>query len=111
LYIFVDRFRLHILSTSGTKLVYYNQFTIKQFSDYVRYIMLVLKSLHMDQASSQVVLWGYLGKNSPHYHEFYKYINNVTFGGRPDFLQFSYMFDEIQEHHFLDLFGLYLSNK
>ncbi len=111
LYIFVDRFRLHIISTSGAKLVYYNQFAVKQFSDYVRYIMLVLKSLNMDQATSQVVLWGYIGKNSPHYHEFYKYINNVTFGGRPDFLQFGYMFDEIQEHHFLDLFGIQLSNR
>lgn len=111
LYIFVDRFKLHILSTSGSKLIYYNQFAVKQFSDYVRYIMLVLKSLKMDQATSQVVLWGYIGKNSPHYHEFYKYINNVTFGGRPDFLQFGYMFDEIQEHHFLDLFGIHLSKK
>ncbi len=111
LYVFVDRFKLHILSTSGKKLVYYNQFAVKQFSDYVRYIMLVLKSLKMDQATSQVVLWGYIGKNSPHYHEFYKYINNVTFGGRPDFLQFGYMFDEIQEHTFLDLFGIHLSNK
>lgn len=111
LYVFVDRFKLHILSTSGTKLVYYNQFVVKQFSDYVRYIMLVLKSLKMDQATSQVVLWGYIGKNSPHYHEFYKYINNVTFGGRPDFLQFGYMFDEIQEHTFLDLFGIHLSNR
>ncbi len=111
LYVFIDRFKLHILSTSGTKLVYYNQFVVKQFSDYVRYIMLVLKSLKMDQATSQVVLWGYIGKNSPHYHEFYKYINNVTFGGRPDFLQFGYMFDEIQEHQFLDLYGVHLSDK
>lgn len=111
LYIFVDRFKLHIISTTDKKLIYYNQFTVKQFSDYVRYIMLVLKSLKMDQATSQVVLWGYIGKNSPHYHEFYKYINNVAFGGRPDFLQFGYMFDEIQEHHFLDLYGIHLSEK
>ncbi|NJM25316.1 MAG: DUF3822 family protein [Bacteroidia bacterium] len=108
LYIYVDRFKLHIVSTRDGKLVYYNQFVIKQFSDYVRYIMLVLKSLNMDQRDSQVVLWGYIGKNSPHYHEFYKYINNVTFGARPGYLQFGYMFDEIQEHHFFDLFSIYL---
>lgn len=108
LYIYVDRFKLHILSCRDGKLLYYNQFSIKQFSDYVKYIMLVMKSLNMDQQTGQVVLWGYLGKNSPHYHEFYKYINNVRFGVRPDFLQFGYMFDEVQDHHFFDLFGIHL---
>lgn len=108
LYIYIDRFRLHIVFCKDGKLVYYNQFAIKQFSDYVRYIMLVMKSLDMDQASSNVVLWGYLGKNSPHYNEFYKYINNVSFGARPDYLQFSYLFDEIQDHHFFDLYSIHL---
>jgi hypothetical protein len=55
-----------------------------------------------------VVLWGYIGNNSPHYHEFYKYINNVTFGGRPHGLRFGFPFDEVQEHHFFDLFSIHL---
>ncbi len=54
------------------------------------------------------MLWGYIGKNSPHYHEFYKYVSNVIFGHRPEYLQFGYMFDEIQEHHFFDLYSIYL---
>ena len=108
LYIYVDRFKLHILSYSGQKLVYYNQFTIKHFSDYIRYIMLVMKSLQHDQRTSRVMLWGYIGKNSPHYHEFYKYISNVVFGNRPSFLKFGYIFDEVQDHHFFDLYNMYL---
>jgi hypothetical protein len=108
MYIYVDRFKLHILSSSGGKLVYYNQFSIKQFSDYIKYIMLVMKSLHYDQQTSQVMLWGYVGKNSPHYQEFYKYINNVVFGHRPSYLKFGYMFDEVQDHHFFDLYSMHL---
>jgi len=108
LYIYVDRFKLHIVSCKADKLIYYNQFAIKQFSDYIKYIMLVMKSLNMDQQSSQIVLWGYIGKNSPHYHEFYKYINNVTFGGQPVYLKFSYVFDEVQDHHFFDLYSIHL---
>ena len=108
LFIYVDRFRLHIVSCDQGKLIYYNQFAIKQFSDYIRYIMLVLKSLNHDQRTSQVMLWGYVGRNSPHYHEFYKYINNVVFGPRPTYLKFSYMFDEVQDHHFFDLYSMYL---
>ena len=108
LYIYVDRFKLHILYVQEGKLVYYNQFVIKQFSDYVKYIMLVMKGLQIDQATSQVVLWGYIGKNSPHYQEFYKYIRNVSFAGRPSHIKFGYMFDEVQEHHFFDLFSMNL---
>lgn len=109
--IYVDRFKLHILCGRNGHLVYYNQFTIKQFSDYVRYIMLVMKSLKLDQNTSQVMLWGYIGKNSPHYHEFYKYISNVVFGTRPSFLKFGYIFDEVQDHHFFDLYNMQLLAK
>ena len=70
-----------------------------------------MKGLNMDQNSSQVVLWGYIGKNSPHYQEFYKYVRNVVFGGRTPHLKFSYMFDEIQDHHFFDLFSIHLLNR
>jgi hypothetical protein len=108
LYIYVDRFKLHILSVKNNALVYYNQFLIKQFADYVKYIMLVMNGLKMDQSTSQVILWGYIGKNSPHYQEFYKYIRNVVFGGRSSNLKFGYMFDEMQEHHFFDLFSMNL---
>jgi hypothetical protein len=108
LYIYVDRFKLHILSLKGNKLGYYNQFVIKQFADYVKYIMLVMKSMNMNQETSQVILWGYIGKNSPHYQEFVKYIQNVAFGGRLGHLKFGYQFDEVQEHHFFDLFSLSL---
>jgi hypothetical protein len=108
LYIYVDRFKLHILAIENGMLQYYNQFAIQNFSDYVKYIILVMRLLRMDQKTSQVIMWGYIGKNSPHYHEFYKYINNVTYGSRPDFLNFGYLFDEIQDQHFLDLYGIHL---
>lgn len=106
LYIYVDRFKLHILSARQGKLIYYNQFVIKQFSEYVKYIMLVMKTLNFSQENSQIVLWGYIGKNSPHYNEFYKYIKNVVFGYRPKHLKFGYMFDEVQDHHFFDLYSM-----
>lgn len=108
LYIFVDRFKLHIIYAKQGKLIYYNQFVIKQFAEYVKYIMLVMKTLNLSQETSQVMLWGYIGKNSPHYNEFYKYINNVVFGYRPKHIKFPYMFDELQDHHFFDLYSMHV---
>lgn len=108
LYLYVDRFKMHILAAKEGQLIYYNQFPIKHFSDYVKYIMLVLTALGMDQQTSRVIMWGYIGKNSPHYHEFIKYIRNVNFGERPKDLTFGYLFDELQEHHFFDLYSMHL---
>jgi hypothetical protein len=110
LYVYIDRFKLHIVACNQGKLIYYNQFPVKHFEDYMRYIMLVLKSLQMNQVDSEVVLWGYIGKNSSHYHELYKFINNVRFGNRPPTLQFGYLFDEVQEHHFFDTYSIQFVN-
>lgn len=110
LYVYVDRFKLHILWVKDGKLVYYNQFLIKQFTDYAKSIMLVMNALGMDQEHTPVVLWGYIGKNSPHYEEFVRYVRNVGFGDRPKHLRFGYLFDEVQDHHFFDLFSLHLLN-
>ena len=108
LFLYVDRFKLHIITTRDGKLEYYNQFVIKQFSDYIKYIMTVLQGLGHDQKKTPVVLWGYIGKQSPHFHEFAKYIKNLSFGDRPDFLKYGYIFDELQDHHFFDLYSLHL---
>ncbi len=108
LFVYVDRFKLHILFIREGKLIYYNQFLIKQFNDYVKYIMLVMKAMGMDQETCPVILWGYIGKHSPHYEEFVKYIRNISFGERPDHLRFGYLFDEVQEHHFFDLYSVNL---
>jgi hypothetical protein len=108
LYVYVDRFKLHILWVQKGQLIYYNQFLIKQFTDYAKSIMLVMNALGLKQEATPVVLWGYIGKNSPHYQEFIKYVRNVGFGDRPRHIRFGYLFDEMQDHHFFDLFSLHL---
>jgi hypothetical protein len=108
MYLYIDRFKLHIVTLKNGQLEYYNQFNIKQFNEYIRYIMLVMKGLNKSQRQSDVVIWGYIGKQSPHYNEFYKFIKNISFGDRPDYLKFGFVFDEIQDHHFFDLYSMHL---
>ncbi|RLD22853.1 MAG: DUF3822 domain-containing protein [Bacteroidetes bacterium] len=108
IFVYVDRFKLHIITSKDNKLEYYNQFYIKQFSDYIKYIMTVMKGLNRNQLTTNVVLWGYLGKQSKHYNEFAKYIKNISFGERPKFLKFGYPFDELQDHHYFDLYNVHL---
>jgi hypothetical protein len=108
LFIYVDRFKLHLITTENNNLRYYNQFPIKNFADYIKYIMLVLKGLGYHQKSTEVVISGYLGKHSPHFHEFGKFIQKLSFGDRPTYLKYGYQFDEVDDHQFTDLFGTYL---
>jgi len=108
MFLYIDRFKLHIITTRNRKLEYYNQFIIKKFEDYIKYIMTVLKGLDHSQKTTPVILWGYIGKQSPHFHEFSNYIKNLSFGDRPDFLKFGYFFDEVQDHHFFDLYSMHL---
>jgi hypothetical protein len=108
MFLYIDRFKLHLVTLRDGKLEYYNQFVIKEFKEYIHYIMLVMKGLQRDQQSSEVVLWGYLGKESAHYNEFRKYIKNISFGDRPGYLQYGYVFDEIQDHQYLDLYSIHL---
>lgn len=107
-FLYIDRFKIHVITLKDQKLEYYNQFIIKQFSDYIRYIMLVMNGLNKDQKKSDVVMWGYVGRQSSHYNEFHKYIKNIAFGDRADYLKFSYIFDEVQDHHYMDVYSLHL---
>lgn len=108
LFAYIDRFKIHIIASKDGNLEYYNQFQIKEFQDYIKYIMLVLKGLERDQMTTPVTLWGYLGQSSKHYKELARYIKNLSFGSRPKFLKFNYMFDEIQDHQYFDLYSLHL---
>ncbi len=108
IFLFVDRFKLHVVSSRNKKLEYYNQFSIKKFEDYIKYIMLVFNGLKRSQQTTNVVLWGYIGKQSTHYHEFIKYIKHVSFGERPKFYSYGFVFDELQDHYFFDTYNLHL---
>jgi uncharacterized protein DUF3822 len=108
IFLYVDRFKLHVISSRNKKLEYYNQFSIKQFEDYVKYIMLVFNGLKRSQQITNVIMWGYIGKQSTHYHEFIKYIKHVSFGERPKFYKYGFVFDELQDHYYFDAYNLQL---
>lgn len=105
--LYVDRFKMHILFHQDGQLIFYNQFPVRQFSDYVKYIVMAMTVLGLDQQRNDLLLWGYIGRQSPHFEEFIRYIKNVSFGPRPRLLTFGYVFDEVQEHAYFDLYSSY----
>lgn len=108
LFCYFDRGILHAISTENRNLIYYNQFAIKQAEDYLKYIMLVFKELRLSQKQSKLLVWGNLRINSKHVESLKKYIRNISYGSRPDYLNFAFPFDEIPEHQYFDLLNVYL---
>jgi len=106
IYAFIDRFRFHLIGMSGGELKYYNQFQIRQFADYTRYLLMVMKLLGFSQQNCPVTLQGFVGKDSPHFQELKRYIQTLELGTRPINTRTGQLFDEIQEHQFFDIFAL-----
>lgn len=107
LIIYVDRFLLHIIVVSAGVLKYYNQFPIKKVDDYVRYSKLVAAELEIDLSKEETIAYGFLGKNTPHYKYLSQNIRNIQLGKRPKNLNFGYVFDEVQDHQYFDLYSLH----
>lgn len=103
-----DKGVLHMFVSENQKLHYYNQFSIKSGKDFLKYLMLVFKEFNMDQRKQKIVLWGSISSQSEQVKMLRKYIRNVVFGSKPSYLKFNYMFDELPEHQYFDLFSIYL---
>ncbi len=103
--IYIDRFGLHILVAKNKKLLFYNQYAIKKFDEYIKFIKLAASILDFDLVADKISLYGYLGKNTPHFNELKKSMHLITLGKRPEYLTYGYVFDEILEHQYFDLFS------
>jgi hypothetical protein len=103
MYCLIDGSIMHLLVTLKQKVFYYNQFAVREPQDFLKYMMLTFKETGLDQKSSKVLLWGSLKLNSPIIALLKKYIRNISFGGRPNYLKYSYEFDDILEHQYFDV--------
>lgn len=107
--LFIDRFSLHIGVLTGDSLMFYNQYPIKRFNDYIKYIQLVAKELDLDFNKLPIVVYGYMGQNTPHFEALKKSLGSIGLGRRPGGLKYGYVFDEILDHQYFDLLNIYLA--
>ncbi len=108
MFCFFDQGILHVIVTLKQKILYYNQFAVRESQDYLRFIMLVFKEMELNQKTTKVITWGLIKQNSEHVELLRKYIRNISFGHRPTYLKTSFEFDEIPEHQYFDLLNIYL---
>ena len=108
IYINYEFNRLHIIVLDDQKLIYYNQFNVRDQQEFVRYILMVAHSLEVDLKQHGIVVWSYTLNQSPYFQELNKFVKNLQFGQGPTFLKRSYDFDDLQEYQYMDVYGIYL---
>lgn len=104
----VEKNHLNLVITKKGELIFCNRFYFTSPEDFIYYVMLMYKELELDANENELLISGEIAPNSPLYDKIQKYIRHSTFGKRPKFLNFSYHFDEVFDHKFLNTYAIHL---
>lgn len=104
----IDRFKLHVMVHEGTHLKYYNQFLIKTFEDYIRYSLIAFHEFGLNPKENAVRVSGFIKEGSAHLEELRKHFTHIQLAEKPSHIKFSFHFDEVEDHQYIDLLHLSL---
>jgi hypothetical protein len=107
-YCFLDRGIIHVCVSQKRALVFYNQFTVQNSDDILKYILIVFKDQKLAPKDTKLILWGMFNVDSPHIEVLKKYIKNIQLGSKPNIVKFPPEFTEIADHKYFDLYSLFL---
>lgn len=105
---YFDRGILHVAICQQQKLLYYNQFAVRKAEDYLKYVLLVFKEIGLSPKASKFIIWGGVSNDSPQIELLKRYVRNISFGSKPNFLKFAPEFDNLADQRYFDLFSISL---
>lgn len=107
-FINVERDYFNMLTFKGNSLQFCNMFQYVNDVDFIYYVMFVLDELKLNPDVDKVTVWGELMPDSAIYNKLFRYIRNLNFGVKPSSISFSYIFDEVFDHRYFDLYSMHL---
>lgn len=107
-FIQVEQHFLTIAVTKNNQLQFCNGFTFNSSEDFVYFILFVYDQLQLNPEQTQLTIWGEILDDSDSFNKLYKYIRFIKFGDKPKSLTFSYVFDELHDHRYFDLYTMHL---
>jgi hypothetical protein len=87
----------------GNKLLFFNSFEFRTKEDFIYYMIFVFEQLAINPEETELLLSGFIDRNSPLFDILYKYVKNIRFLSGSDAFKYSYRFAEIPEHYFFTL--------
>jgi len=104
----IEKNNLSIAVKEGNKILFHNSFLIHTAEDFTYYCLYIMNVYGLSQETTPLVLIGDIDNPSPEYNRIFKYVRKVEFIERPSILKYGFVFDEIQDHYYFDLFSLQL---
>ncbi len=100
-----DLFDIAVVHLKNLKL--YNCFFYKNENDLIYFVLYTYEYLKLDAEKTVLVIFGSLSKSSKYYEILKKYIRNLRFEQPKTQFTYSYTFNEIPSHTFVNLLNLY----
>jgi hypothetical protein len=105
LYINIEEHYMEIVVIDDSEFRLYNIFTYKSVEDFVYFPLFVCQQLNLNPEQIEVQLTGNIDKVSEKYSMIYKYFTNINLMQRNDHFQYAYKLNEVEAHHFFNLFN------
>jgi len=99
-------FELAILE--GKTLKFFNSFSYKTEADLLYYLLFTLEQLNINPDQAPLILSGGIDKDSKVYQLLYRYVRHISFAKRNPNYTYSFVFDEVDEHHYYKLLNQHL---
>ncbi|OQX80012.1 MAG: hypothetical protein B6D61_02685 [Bacteroidetes bacterium 4484_249] len=97
---------LDIIIIEERKLLYYNSFNFRSKEDFIYYVIFVLEQLKLNPEEIDLILSGYIDKNSKLFDIVFKYVRNIRFQELTESFKYSYIFNDIPSHYYFNLLNV-----
>lgn len=104
----VQNKRFDALLVKEGKLQYFNSFPYETVEDFVYYLLYAMEQLKLDREADKIELVGEFEEHSALYELLFKYIRNLSIGGRPNAVNFSTILSSLPAHYHYNLFNQHL---
>jgi hypothetical protein len=82
-----------------------NWFEVKNADDMLYYLMATLETLNILHSEIKITLWGDVDKNDSVHSTIGRFISKISFGNRPNNLEYAYSFKDLPSHKFPFVFS------
>jgi hypothetical protein len=97
---------IDILVLDSSNLIFYNTFYVGSDLDFVYFILNVYDKLKINPEETEIILSGYIEKDSSNYKKLNEYIKKISFNEQSESINLSYKLRDLPEHTFLNLINL-----
>ena len=96
---------LELFVIKNGKLELHNNFVTGSKEDVLYYLLFVMEQLGLSTEKTELVLFGHILKSDELYQLLFNYVRYISFGKRPNNLQYANELESIQKHKYFCLFS------